>query len=208
MLERTRKLWSKQDQHHGDRQRFFTAVAGAIEAERVLYAGSYVDLTPSFCWPTVTYVDIDKRAHQFFSDTDGLNELIAENGADPGHRTVRFIHSDYTDPLDLPDRSVDLLISLYAGLISAACTQHLRIGGHLLVNSSHGDVAMASIDPRYALVGVVVSKSGGYSVKTTNLETYLIPKRDVTVTAELVRETGRGIAYTKSPFAYLFKRVA
>ena len=208
MLERTRKLWSKQDQHQGDRQRLFTAVADAVDAEQVLYAGSYVDLAPSFCWPSVTYVDVDKRANQFFADTDGIEELIAENGADPSESTVRFIHADYNDDLDLADESQDLVISLYAGLISAACTKHLKIGGHLLVNSSHGDAALASIDPRYELSGVVVASSGDYRVKTTELATYLIPKKAVEITAELIRRTGRGIGYTKSPFAYLFERVA
>jgi hypothetical protein len=27
------------------------------------------------------------------------------------------------------------------------------------------------------------------------------------VTADLIHRTGRGIAYTKSPFAYLFRRI-
>ena len=99
-------------------------------------------------------------------------------------------------------------MSLYAGLISEHCTHHLRIGGHLLVNPSHGDVAMASLDPRYRLRGVVHSRSGRYSVRTTELDSYLIPKRDIDITVDLLRETGRGVAYTKSAFAYLFQRVA
>ena len=121
---------------------------------------------------------------------------------------VRFIHADYTDDLDLPESSFDLLVSLYAGLISEHCTHHLRVGGHLLVNPSHGDVAMASLDPRYRVWGVVVSRAGRYSVRTNDLETYLVPKRDIDITVELIHETGRGVAYTKSPFAYLFERVA
>ena len=44
-------------------------------------------------------------------------------------------------------------------------------------------------------------------MRSDDLDGYLIPKRDVVVTAELLHETGRGIAYTKSPFAYLFERV-
>ena len=60
--ERTRQMWEKQDQHRGDRHRLFTAVAEALDAGRVLYPGSYVDIAPSFVWPSVTYVDIDRRA--------------------------------------------------------------------------------------------------------------------------------------------------
>ena len=78
-------------------------------------------------------------------------------------------------------------------------------GAWLLVNPSHGDAAIAAIDPRYRLVGVVQSRSGTYSVSDRNLEAYLIPKRDIEVTADLIHDSGRGVAYTKSPFAYLFQ---
>jgi hypothetical protein len=60
---------------------------------------------------------------------------------------------------------------------------------------------MASIDERYALSGVVVSRDGTYRVTDRHLDRYLIPKRDVSITPDLLRETGRGIAYTKSPLA-------
>ena len=45
------------------------------------------------------------------------------------------------------------------------------------------------------------------AVRTEDLDTYLVPKRDIDVTAEFLQESGRGIAYTKSPFAYLFERL-
>jgi hypothetical protein len=67
---------------------------------------------------------------------------------------------------------------------------------------------MASIDPRYRLIAVVTSLSGGYSVDSRHLDTYLTPKRDVAVTKEYLHASGRGVTYTKSPFAYLFERVA
>ncbi len=200
-------MWERQDKHSGDRHRLFTAVAAAIDAERVLYPGSYVDVAPSFVWPSVTYVDIDWRAKQFFDDEVGVQELLVEHGVEPATHAVRFIAADYSDPLELDEGEVDLLISLYAGFISEACTHHLRIGGTLLVNRSHGDAAMASIDERYRLRAVVTSRSGVYGVDTRDLDTYLVPKRDVEVTKESLHASGRGIAYTKSPFAYLFERV-
>jgi hypothetical protein len=76
------------------------------------------------------------------------------------------------------------------------------------VNPSQGDAAMASIDERYRLIGVVRSQSDRYSVDSRHLETYLVPKRDVAVTKEHLHANGRGIGYTKSPFAYLFERIA
>ena len=98
------------------------------------------------------------------------------------------------------------LSSLYAGFISEHCSRYLKPGGWLLVNSSHGDAAMASIDPHYRLAAVINAGSGRFTVTTRNLDSYMIPKRPTTITAELLHKTGRGIAYTKSPFAYLFQR--
>lgn len=208
MLDRTRKLWEKQDQSVGDRRPLFAAVADAVDAAEVLYPGSYVDLAPSFVWPSVTYVDVDRRANQLFADDEGVRELLAERGADPDAHRFRFVHADYQEPLPLDDGAFDLLISLYAGFVSEHCTRYLRVGGHLLVNPSHGDAALASIDDRYRLAGAVTSRSGAYRVVTSDLDGYLVPKRDVEVTREALHRSGRGIAYTKAAFAYLFERVA
>lgn len=208
MKDRTRRLWDSQNKHQGDRQRLFTAVAEFVDAEKVLYPGSFVDLAPSFVWPAVTYVDIDRRAEQFFGDEVGVQELLVEHGVDSGRRSVRFLAANYTDRLSLGEGEFDLLISLYAGFISEACTHYLRLGGTLLVNSSHGDAAMASIDPRYRLLAVVKSGSGKYRVDSRGLDEFLVPKRSVEVTKEMLHASGRGIAYTKTPFAYLFERIA
>jgi len=207
VLERTRRLLEKQDRLVGDRHGLFAAVADAVDVKTVLYPGSYVDIAPSLIWPSVTYVDIDRRAEQFFADHDGVNEALVERGVDSDLHDVRFIPGDYTKDLNLAEDSFDLLVSLYAGFISEHCTRYVRPDGFLLVNPSHGDAAMASIDGRYRLRAVVVSRSRRYSVRTNELETYLVPKRAIEVTVELLHDTGRGVAYTKSPFAYLFERI-
>ena len=207
MNSKTAELWAKQDQHEGDRWRLFAAIAEAIDASTVLYPGSYCDLAPSFVFDSVTYLDIDRRPPKFFADVDGIRGIVAEHDGPP-NPDIAFIHADYTTELDLPDSHFDLLVSLYAGFISEHCTRHLRIGGTLLVNPSHGDAAMASIDSRYELAGVVTSRDGDYRVRTSNLESYLIPKRPQPLTMEVFHESGRGIPYTKSPFAYLFTRIA
>lgn len=208
MLEQTRQLWEKQDQAVGDRQPLFAAVADVVGALNVLYPGSYVDLAPSFIWPSVTYVDVDRRAKKFFSDEEGVQRLLAERGVDPSEHAFRFLHADYQEPLALEDGSFDLLISLYAGFVSEHCTRYLRPRGFLLVNPSHGDAAMASIDDRYQLAGVVTFRSGAARIETTDLDRYLVPKRDVAITRDELHRTGRGVAYTTAPFAYLFQRIA
>lgn len=205
MTDKTKALWEKQDAHKGDRWRLFQAVAAVFAAEKVLYAGSYVDIAPSFVFDDVTYADVDKRAAGFFADGDGVRQIVADHGGSADARIV-FLHGDYRS-LELKEQSFDLLISLYAGLISEACGHLLRIGGQLLANSSHGDAELAGLDPRFDLAAVVTSAGGSYRVSDTNLDSFMIPKKPQTVTAEGIKRSGRGIAYTKSPFAYLFRRI-
>jgi hypothetical protein len=128
-------------------------------------------------------------------------------GRPPGS-TVRFDHQDYRTPLDVEDGSVTLLISLFAGFISETCTRYLARGGHLFVNDSHGDASMASLDPDYRLVGVMLNTDGRYEMSTSNLEVYFIAKRGQPPTCASLRATGRGPVYTERPFAYLFERTA
>ena len=199
-------MWAKQDQHEGDRLRLFRAVGSAVDATTVLYPGSYVDISPSFDFESVTYLDIDKRTPRFFGDVDGIDEIVERHGG-PTPADIRFVHADYTTALDLPDDHFDLLISLYAGFVSEHCTRHLRVGGTLLVNPSHGDAALASIDDRYELVGAVMSRDGDYRVRTDDLDTHLVPTKPQDISAEVLHRTGRGVAYTKPAFAYLFVRV-
>lgn len=207
MKSATEKLWRQQNKHEGDRWRLFQAVGECVDANTVFYPGSFVDISPSFVFPDVTYLDMDKRTPRFFTDTNGVLEIIAEHAGAPDKPKFTFIHGDYSALLTLPDESFDLLISLYAGFISEHCTRYLKKGGSFLVNPSHGDAAMASIDSRYELSGVFASHAGGYTVRTIGLDKYLVPKKSIEITPEFLHKHGRGISYTRSAFAYLFKRI-
>ncbi len=205
----TQKLWAKQNQHEGDRRRLFRAVADEVGAKNALYAGSFVDVSASFVFANVTYVDSNKPAAKFFADQSGVEEIIgSQKPRSVANSEFRFLGADYTEDLDLNDDAFDLLVSLYAGFVSEHCTRYLKVGGTLLVNSSHGDVAMAALDERYLLRAVVKKTSAdGYLIDSRDLHQYLIPKKSQEITAELLHELGRGIAYTRSPFAYLFQRM-
>ena len=198
--------------HPDDRLRLFAAVAAAIDPTRVLYPGSYIDIAPSVSFEDVTYVDVDRRAARFFARADDVAALVeakrtASRAGTPGPPTIAFHHLDYTDDLPIEASSIDLLISLYAGFVSEHCTRYVRRGGHLLVNPSHGDASMAALDPRYRLVGVVVRRADRYTLRTNELDTYLIPKRGTPPSRSELHRLGRGIAYTRSPYAYLFERL-
>jgi hypothetical protein len=119
----------------------------------------------------------------------------------------RFLQADYTQPRDVPDRSGDLVISLYAGFVSEYCTRYLRRGGVLLANNGDGDASMASLDAGCGLVAVVPSHESSYLAIKEEVASYLEPHAaDVEVTAELFRSTGRGVRYRTPAAAYLFER--
>lgn len=174
----------------------------------MLYPGSFVDVAASFVFDNVTYVDSDRQASRFFADEAGVNEIIDRHRIRSSAATWRYINGDYRTELDLAGQSVGLLASLHAGFVSEHCTRYLRSEGWLLANASHGDVAIASIRPEYSLAAVVNARSGAYTITERDLESYLIPIRPTTVTPVMVHQSGRGVAYTRSPFAYVFRRRA
>lgn len=207
MQPSTRQVWELQDRHGSDRMNLFAAVREAVGGAEALYPGSFVDVAASAVFPSVTYVDTDRRTPGFFRDEAGVREIVSTMGGEPSF-SYRFLHRDYREDLSLGAETFDILISLYAGFISEHCTEYLRIGGHLVANTSHGDVAMAAIDPRYELAGVVTSRAGGYRTRYDGLDQYLIPKKPGVVTKETLHHLGRGIGYTRQAAAYLFRRVA
>jgi hypothetical protein len=202
------RFHAEYDTQKDHRLRLFGALAEVLKPASVLYPGSYVDIAPSVFFDEVRYVDSDKRAPRFF-EQQALRQLIAEKRkqlARPQGGSFSFEHRDYRTPLSIADRSVELLISLYAGFVSEHCTQYLAPEGHLLVNDSHGDASMASLDPDMELVGVVLEEGVGYQVSTEGLEDYLVPKRGPGPSRASLHQEGRGPSYTQKPFAYLFQK--
>ncbi len=197
--------WGQYRDSIGDRSEMFAAVAGACSIERALYPGSYVDLSPSTAIPTVTYVDTDARAARYFADPERVRAELAGHSRPVAAIQVTFLATDYTRPLEVADGSMDLLISLFAGPVWDHCRRYLRPGGWLLANTSHGDASLAALDPSLRLVGVAHHRDGSYRLTTDRLEDYLVPKRPETADPERIRRAGRGIAYTRSAFAYLFE---
>jgi hypothetical protein len=109
------------------------------------------------------------------------------------------------DELPEPPGSFDLLISQWAGFVSQACKPCLRAGGLLLVNNSHGDASMASIDGDFRFVAAVTARGGRFRLIEKDLDRYFVPKSDVEITPEYLIEIRRGIGYTKTAWAYVFE---
>ena len=184
----------------------FRLLKNEFDISSAIYPGSYIQISPSFIFPTVVYIDSDKNAIRFFQN-ESLHEIVKgrkEYSEDP---TIVFHGIDYQALVDAYRSQFDLLISQYAGFISGVCKPYLRVGGYLLVNNSHGDAGMASIDPDYQLIAAVHRRSGKYRLSTTSLEDYFIPKKDIKVTRDLLLERKKGIGYTKTAALYLFQIV-
>ena len=172
--------------------------------QRALYPGCYLDLAPSVAIRHVTYVDTDRRAARYFADRDLVHSELATHGGAEVGAEVAFLAADYTTPLPLPQAGFDLLISLYAGPVWDHCRRYLRPGGLLLANASHGDASVAALDPDVHLVAAVHLREGRYRLDTERLDRYLVPRNPAAADADAIRRSGRGIAYTRSAFAYLF----
>ena len=76
MSKTTAQLWAEQERHPGDRHRLFQTVATAIDADTVLYPGSWCDVVASSVWPSGTGVDSDRQAARLFADLDGVREMV------------------------------------------------------------------------------------------------------------------------------------
>ena len=199
--------WSSYRGSIGDRSGLFGALSMAWHPAKALYPGSYLDLSPSTAIPSVTYVDTDRRAARYFAD-DALvaAELQGRRLPDAG-TDIAFLHADYATPLPIPPAGFDLLISLYAGPVWEHCRQYLSPQGRFLANTSHGDASLAALDPTLRLEAVVHQRAGTYRLDTTNLDSYLVPTRPSAADPDTIRRRGRGIAYSKTAFAYVFTAI-
>lgn len=153
------------------------------------------------------YVDSYKQAKEFFNDPE-VHAFVEKRKRYTQKPEITFHHRDYRKRFGEPRESFDLLISQYAGFVSRHCGSYLKPGGILLANNSHGDASMASLDKNYAFIGVLQRKSDTrYTFSDSNLDSYFIPKKPMAITKQYLERIQRGIGYTKSATAYVFRKV-
>lgn len=190
----------------GDRSGMFATIAERWSVNSALYVGSYLDLAPSTAFPSVTYVDVDRRAAAFFADVELVRAELQGRTIDGAGEDVAFIHQDYTSALPLPDGKFDLLISLFTVPAWQSCHRYVKDDGLLLATASHGEASLAALDPLLRLEAVIEEEGGVYRLEDQDLDDYLIPKRSKQADPDFIRSQGKGIRYTKEAFAYLFSR--
>lgn len=189
-----------------ERVDLFRKLVKTYKVRSALYPGSFVQISPSFVIPRVVYVDNDRRFPGLFRD-EKLLPYVESRKEYPEQPEIGFHHQSYEKDIDEPLESFDLLISQYAGFISAACSKYLKIGGVLVANDSHGDAAMANLDPQLRLIAVIKRKGERFTITETGLGDYLTTRRPVEITRESLRRRGRGFGYTKTASSYVFRRI-
>ena len=184
----------------------FRMLRERFSVEKVVYPGSYIQVSPSFVFQDVVYIDSDPAARKYFA-SGGLDQLVLEHKDYAAMPAIDFHPQDFGELHPEFFGRFDLMISQYAGFISQVCKPYLKPGGFLLVNNSHGDAGLAYLDPDYELIAAVQKSKGKYRLTETSLEEYFVPKKEIPDPEALIRTTGRGIGYIKTAPLYLFRRV-
>ena len=204
------KMLNLYEKHHTKKEYtmvgLFREIKIKFNPKKVLYPGCYVHITPSLVFYDVTYIDSFRNTNKFFEDSE-VREYINKNKEYKEKTKIKFYHQDYFKEIQEKLDSYDLVISLYGGFVGQAVKKYLKKGGILVCNNSHGDASMASIDPDYELIAVFNRRTDEkFSVSNKNLDKYLIPKNGKKINKKNLEKTMRGIAYTKSPSGYIFKK--
>ena len=160
-------------------------ISREFTVRRVLYPGSYVDITPSLFFPHVVYVDALSGIADLMADSI-LQEHIAQNKLYQEKADIRCYQQDYHTFNAEPDETFDLLISLNAGLVSQACKQFIDSGGLLLANDEHYDARRAFVDSDYLLVGAFNRENRNVTTFESELSSYFKTASGVTLTLAMV----------------------
>lgn len=189
----------------------FRALQAELTIKKILYPGCHRHITPSLFFSDVHYVDADKRVAGLYSDPKAL-AYIKQHKTYPEPSNIKFSCKDFTTELGL-ESSVDLLISLSAGIVSRPCCHYLKLGGHLLVNDSHYDARTTFLNKQFKLVAVFndVTKSFDQDAKVLAEHFHTRDGKPITVAMaeeSLVKPRGkRSFKLKVESRFYLFKKV-
>lgn len=140
----------------------FREVEHLTKAKHVLYPGCDKHVTASLFFPSVVYVDCNKKVEAVFKDEQVL-EWVTVNKAYSTEPTIKFICKSFESAFEKV-ASFDLMISASAGIVSKPCSKYLKPGGYFLVSDAHFDARTTFLRPDFTLIGV-------YDMETKTLET-------------------------------------
>ena len=187
-----------------ERTALFELLRQLYSCESVLYPGCSIHIAPSFVFPHVVYVDRSPETIQFFSDAAAIQAYIDSKKTYKRSAYFRFIAQDYTMPLPLKEQSFDLLLALFAGVISSACKSYLKPGGLLVTNNSQGDAQQAANDPDFQLMAVVQYRKKSYTLDNNNPRAILEARAK---TKRYLKQTSCGVQYSEAEDYFIFQKI-
>lgn len=188
-----------------ERAELFQFIQQTYACREVLYPGCSIHITPSLYFPHVVYVDQSQDAAKFFAEQKTLNEFVNRRKSYKQSAYVRFIHQDYSAPLPFMDGSFDLLLALFAGGVSAACTRYLKVGGILITNNHQDDAVDAARDERLEYVAIIFFHKGKYHLEEQTPDKFRITATESS--SRYLKQTGQGLAYMENETYHVFKRI-
>ncbi len=188
-----------------ERAGLFHAIRQKYGATDVLYPGSSIHITPSFFFPHVVYVDPSPLAEAFFADREGIMAYIDGNKSYRRSAHVRFLPQDCRTALPLLEGSFDLLISLFAGGISASCGKYVKPGGLLLADNHHGEAQQAASAGPFELISVIRYAKHAYSILERGLDG--VPSgKETSRTKQYLKRASQGLVYVENVEYYVFRK--
>ena len=200
------------DPHNSTLLRYLQLVKENFGCRRVLYPGSYLDITPSLVFPDVCYVDSLKGIARHLADPE-LLDYINEHKSYPEDSVISCYEADYETFGGEPVGSFDLLISLNAGFISQRCCYFLKQRGLLLVNNGHYDANRAYVDLTYEFVAALEGGALSWESLPRNPFSYFSTRLGEELTLAMVERDAKRppskarFRPSKQSDAYLFRRV-
>ncbi|MBN2396076.1 MAG: hypothetical protein JXC36_06410 [Candidatus Atribacteria bacterium] len=188
-----------------ERLELFQIIAERYNIKSGLYPGSFVHITPSFVIPEMVYIDMDKRCPKFFQSGETLS-FIEKQKKYEEPASVTFFSADFTSTIDEKEESFDLLISLYSGFVSEYCLKYIRNNGIVLANNSHGDAPLAFLNNRLDLVAAAKRRGDHFILSEKEPDSYFHTKSGKKLDKEEIKKTMKGAAYTKTAYAYIFRK--
>ena len=179
---------------------------------RVLYPGSYMDITPSLVFREACYVDSLKGIVRRLADPELLKYVNAHKSY-AEDSVIRCYEADYSTFRDEPADSFDLLISMNAGFISQHCRHFLKHEGLLLVNNGHYDANRVYVDPSYEFVAALEGDTANWESLPRDPLPYFSTRRGEELTLAMVECDAKRppskarFRPSKEAYAYLFRRV-
>jgi hypothetical protein len=188
-----------------ERSKLFEAIVKNYNCTDVLYPGSFVHITPSYCFPHVVYVDQSPIAKDSFDATGTVLAHVNRNKQYKRSAYLQFLHQDFLRELPLAEGGFDLLLSLFTGGVAAACKKYLKIGGILVTNNFHNDAGAAAEDPEFELTSALRYRNKQYAPVERPYQV-LMKKKLNAQSRKYIKQSATGIEYIEEETYFIFKR--